>query len=636
MGRLLLILTAIYLFTPVSAQTVPGPDTIVLPSGSKATGSEENIHFNTASAWQFIGEAIGNRSLWRTPDDTVREALRRLLDHTLEPFDTVRNRLSGQDFGSIPVRTGEPVPAGTAVVRWINDSTFAVDPQGWNTDLYLKKVPKLVYPVDFSTLTLSDSILDENGMLDSALFTPDTILVNVIDTAAARSLEIRIHRWKENRASPPLAEQGRDTSARFSDDRSHVLYYIPGTSWTADVTSPFNIVKGRHHLDSLQEAVNTLLGFTMQRDSTRILINDMYGKKTPLWITSGTGDATRFWVKNYKSDSITLWIGNPGKDEISLVLEDEVSFSRLVREEISHLPAFIVEPKRNLLPMTLLEPLPIFWDYELSSDFSMNQTYLANWTKGGESSFSFMMDIQGQATYNNKDANTQWITRSRLKFGTIINGEEGFRKNHDLFEVDSKFNRNAWGVIGMSASFYMKHQLAKGYDYPNDSVAVSKFLNPGTITVGIGAEYKPFTKTTINIAPLSYKTTFVLDTANIDQTKHGINPDQRSKRELGTQIVFYNTISPVKGMEISNRLRLFSNYMNNPQNIDVDWEMILDQMINWFFSIRLNLELIYDDDVRFTLYDPNELPILNPDGSEKKVPKTQFKEFIGLSLKFQF
>jgi hypothetical protein len=70
--------------------------------------------------------------------------------------------------------------------------------------------------------------------------------------------------------------------------------------------------------------------------------------------------------------------------------------------------------------------------------------------------------------------------------------------------------------------------------------------------------------------------------------------------------------------------------------VDVDWELILDQKINWFFTIRLNLHLIYDDDVRFPVFDSEGEPIQNPDGSDYTVAKTQFREFIGLSLQFKF
>ena len=105
---------------------------------------------------------------------------------------------------------------------------------------------------------------------------------------------------------------------------------------------------------------------------------------------------------------------------------------------------------------------------------------------------------------------------------------------------------------------------------------------------------------------------------------------------MGAQLVFNNKVTPYKDLTIENRLRLFSSYLNKPQNVDTDWELIIDQKINWFFTIRLNLHLIYDDNVRFTVLDSEGLPVLLPDGSEKKVAKTQFKEFIGLSLQFKF
>jgi hypothetical protein len=166
-------------------------------------------------------------------------------------------------------------------------------------------------------------------------------------------------------------------------------------------------------------------------------------------------------------------------------------------------------------------------------------------------------------------------------------------------------------------------------------VVVSKFLNPGTITIGIGAEYKPMEKTTINIAPLSYKTTFVLDTAAIDQTRHGIDADKWAKREMGLQVVVDNELKPFKDFTMTNKVRLFSNYLYKPQNVDVDWEIILEQKINWFFTIRLNLHMIYDDDVHFKVYDANDEVITLPDGSEKEVAKLQFKEFVGLTLSFK-
>lgn len=592
--------------------------------------------FSTLSAREYIHSVVSNPAVWRSQDDPVKNALERLVDHSIEPFDTVRSRLLMQDFRIIDIQSGDPVETESIELKWLNDSIFLVDPKGWSPSLYLKEEKKYVYPVDLSTLSLSDSLLDENGLLDSTIFTPDTVSMTLIDTAALNSLGISLHEYRDMQISPPLSLGEGGSIPRLSEDRDTVIYYRSGTVWEAEEGSPFLNVEGRHQLDSLQYAVNKLLEYTSERDSTMLWLSDMTGSKIPFWLSSGKQEEYRFWVKNYNNDSITVWLGNPASSELRLTLEDDVNFKRLVKENFEHLPTFVTDPVSSLRNMEMLDPIPKYWDFGFLSAFVLNQTYLSNWTKGGESSLSTMLDVQMDAIYNNKDANTQWINAVRLKFGTIMTQEKGFRKNEDALEINSKINRNASGKIGMSSSFYMKHQLAKGYKYPNDSVPISKFLNPGTMTLGLGFEYKPAKEITFNVAPLSYKTTFVLDTANINQTLHGIDINARAKRELGTQIVVSSKVNPFESMEITNNLRLFSNYLNKPQNIDLDWEIIVNQKINWFFNIRLNLHLIYDDDVRFPVLDENDQPVLLPDGTEKKVADMQFKEFIGLSLQFKF
>ncbi|MCK5692799.1 MAG: DUF3078 domain-containing protein [Bacteroidales bacterium] len=589
--------------------------------------------FNMPEAWIYMDHVVQTNLFWRSQQDPLRAALQRLLDHSTEHFDSTRTKLLKEDFSLVEVHVGDPVVTDSTELKWLNDSTFLVDPRGWSSDLYLDEEINLIYPEGIKQdLFVLPS--DSTELSDTPAAIPDTLVLTIIDTSAIESLGIVMHSYRDNQITPSLDKEG--LTGVMTADRSRVNYYRPGITWKASEESPFEIVESEYQLDSLQLALSILLEFNSVRDSTLVLVNDLFGNKTPFWLSRGHGKAYRYWVKNYNNDSITLWIGNPGPNEISLLLEDDVSINRLMKEEIRHLPEFLEIPERSLIPMESLKAEPIYWDFELSSAFTLNQTYLTNWTKGGESSFSTVLDLLGTSTYNNKEAKTQWINTLRLNFGTIRTKENGNRKNQDLIEINSKYNRNAWGKIGASASFYMKTQMANGYNYPNDSVVISRFLNPATLTVGLGFEYKPIKNTSINIAPLSYKNTFVLDTAQIDQTIHGIEQGEMTKQELGAQIVINNKISPYKDLTIENRLRLFSNYLNKPQNVDVDWELIMDQKINWFFTIRLNLHLIYDDDVRFPVFDSEGEPIQNPDGSDYTVAKTQFREFIGLSLQFKF
>ncbi|MCK5137087.1 MAG: DUF3078 domain-containing protein [Bacteroidales bacterium] len=630
MIRLPFFLLAIIMVTNTYAQSNSSTETPAVDSVSATP------QFSTASAWKYIHDITESRTIWKSKEDSVKHALERLLDHTTEPFDSVQQHLSGMDFHAIEVFIIDFLVRDSMRIRWLNDSTFIVDSLGWNMELFMKEKFETRNPVDFSSLAFSDFILDENGIPDTNLFIPDTLLIMIIDTAALETLQVPMYLYTSEQITPPLDDPEHRRSARISPDSTALVFTDTIASWIADNNSPFLFLAGENQLDSLQYALETLLAFNARRDSSRLLINDMYGRKTPFWITTGNNESQRFWVKNYKNDSITLWIGNPAKDEISLLLEDDIDFNRLVKQEMDHLPRVIPEPERSFVKTQMLESVPVFWDYEISAAYSFNQTYLSNWAKGGENSLTTMLDMTGAATYNNTKTKIQWINSARLKFGTLITEEHGLRKNNDLLEINSQYNKNKWGKVDLSASFYMKNQLAKGYSYPNDSVVVSKFLNPGSLTIGLGIDYKPFKNTSINMAPLSYKNTFVLDTANIDQTKHGIKKDKRARQEMGTQLLIKNKLSPMEDLTITNQLRLFSNYLNHPENIDIDWEMLIDKKISWFFTIRLNLHLIYDDDIRFPVLDADGQPVFLPDGSEKKVPKVQFKEFIGLSLLFKF
>jgi len=75
---------------------------------------------------------------------------------------------------------------------------------------------------------------------------------------------------------------------------------------------------------------------------------------------------------------------------------------------------------------------------------------------------------------------------------------------------------------------------------------------------------------------------------------------------------------------------LFSNYLHNPQNIDVNWQVLINMKVNKFLSASITTHIIYDDDIMIPL-DRNEDGI-----TEGKGPRTQFKEVLGVGLSYKF
>ena len=77
-----------------------------------------------------------------------------------------------------------------------------------------------------------------------------------------------------------------------------------------------------------------------------------------------------------------------------------------------------------------------------------------------------------------------------------------------------------------------------------------------------------------------------------------------------------------KNIEMKSKLELFSNYLNNPTNIDVNAEVLFSFKVNSWFSASLLWNLIYDDDIRITDSDGNT------------GPRTQFKSVLGLGISY--
>ena len=51
----------------------------------------------------------------------------------------------------------------------------------------------------------------------------------------------------------------------------------------------------------------------------------------------------------------------------------------------------------------------------------------------------------------------------------------------------------------------------------------------------------------------------------------------------------------MKNVSIENILNLYSNYLDKPQNIDIDYTMNLDLTINELLSTDLTVQVVYDD-----------------------------------------
>ncbi len=603
--------------------------------------SSEEILFTPNSASNYIVDLLNMEFLWRPGSDSIKIPLKRLIDQYNETYDSIENRLSKIDYNPVSFRKVDTLQNDTLNLRWLNDSTFIIDTLELGKEpLFVQKtvVKKIIDSFELA----NDSIMATGYPSDSIIRKRDTIVSKkdivvevMIDTALIKSKNLQLYKIKDRRIVPGIFPAGSNKSYRFIYNGSKLIVSEPVQVIVANQDSPFNIVPNEKIPDSLNIAVQTLLSYIDQRDSIQVYLNTIEGLSTPFWLTLRDDELQRYWVKNQKNDSVSIWMGNPDKRNITLILEDDINIERITKDIVDDVPFTMSLPQIKLVNVEPFKEIPVYWDYDFSSSFSLSENYFSNWAKGGESSLSSLVDIKGQAKYTNKEAKTEWTSSGRLKYGSIITEEDNEwkpRKNTDMLELDSKFNKALRKKTDFSTLFHMKNQIAKGYNYPNDSIPVSKFLNPGTFTIGVGLEYKPFKKSTVNFSILSYKNTFVLDTVTYPQTNHGVDKGKRAKQEMGGQLLINNEVTLLEDMKINSSMRLFSNYLEKPENIDIEWELNLEKQISLYFTILLNIHLIYDDDILLPVLDENKKPVILPDGTEKKAPQLQFKQFLGLTF----
>ncbi len=219
----------------------------------------------------------------------------------------------------------------------------------------------------------------------------------------------------------------------------------------------------------------------------------------------------------------------------------------------------------------------------------------------------------------------------RIGTGVIAQGSTEknipFQKAIDELRVNSKAG---YAVSKNSKLFYAADvsiltQLTPTYtgdaQFPGNflsdivgSGANSRFFSPATITLSAGFDFKPSPKLSLFYSPVGGKFIFVGDDLIAQLGVHG-NPVTRDA--LGNVIDFKNAFAGLGSLLRANyankflnerlafgsNIILFSNYLDGPQNIDVDWTNQLDFSIIKGLQATMLFNVFYDHDVLVQITD---------------------------------
>lgn len=280
-----------------------------------------------------------------------------------------------------------------------------------------------------------------------------------------------------------------------------------------------------------------------------------------------------------------------------------------------------------------------FWKKTNSLGLDINQGTFSNWSAGGYSSVSGIVKGDFNRTY--EKGRTMWVNELKVRYGLNKQENVELRKTDDVLSINSSFGykssvKSNWYY---SAKMTLNTQMANGYAYPNVEDPISRAFAPAYLFVGIGAEYfkndfKAY------ISPVTLKSTLVLDEVLANKGEFGldggifdaegnlIKPGKKSRNELGFLFTSEWKKSIMTNVLLKNNLTLYTDYLNNFGNVDVDWQLTLEMKVNSLLKATLGGHLIYDDDIK-NKRDVNGVQITEG-------PRVQFKQLLSVGLVYNF
>lgn len=300
--------------------------------------------------------------------------------------------------------------------------------------------------------------------------------------------------------------------------------------------------------------------------------------------------------------------------------------------------AFAVQARAIGVSDTLNTKKDSAWVSKGIFNITFGQTSFSNWSAGGQESVNGNFLFNYSVQY--KKDNINWENNFEIAYGGVFEDRlRVYKKTNDKINMSTKYGYKASEKWNYSYLIDLKTQMANGYKYPNDSVPISRFMAPGYLHAGLGMDYFPFKGFSILLSPLTYKLTIVNDEQLANQGAFGVNPAEydtqgnllqaakRFKNEPGGYIKLMYEHAIKDNFSVKSKLDLFSSFVNNPENLDVNWNTLVSYKITKYIATTLSVDIIYDEDAKIM----EEI-----DGVKVEVgPRTQVKEIFSFGLSFK-
>lgn len=493
---------------------------------------------------------------------------------------------------------------------------------------------------------------------DSLIAIPDSILLSIAEARLSNSE--RKHRIAEEIKDKFLEEE----RVKYNDQLIQTYRDSVIQSYRENVFNNYVSRLKKEYTESV--AIHNQKVLTEYNDSVSRLVNQQYrdnfrelvryvnhlpydlkvynyfDQPSHLTLQNGADWFQWVWLKNAQNDSIGIRFESLDKHSVKAFVDESVNLSRINTKQTVGLENLLLENKveQKLKKVKNRTPELSPWKLEGKVYSGFTQTYINDyWSKGGKSSASALSTFGYDANYSK--GKLKWESGVDAKLGLIyyIPDEEStalrnWHKNSDNFEINSRFGYSAFKEWYYSAEANFKTQFFLGFKDNNQETPNSSLLSPAYLTFSGGFDYKPNNKFSMFLAPLSVKTTYVLN-PEVDETKFGLEEGLKRKSRIGMNGKFEYSNKITEDIAIRSKNSVFVNYgKNNAGELqlfkipDFDSETTINFKVNQFISTQLNFHFIYDKDVESKWTDDA--------GVEQTGTKLQVKEFFTLGVSYKF
>ncbi|WP_369971581.1 DUF3078 domain-containing protein [Psychroserpens sp. XS_ASV72] len=292
---------------------------------------------------------------------------------------------------------------------------------------------------------------------------------------------------------------------------------------------------------------------------------------------------------------------------------------------------------------TATETKPLKWKLLNKAGLDLSEVTFVNWSAGGSNSISALTNVLSTLKYR-KD-HLKWTSSARLRYGINKQESQRLRKTEDEFELSSSLGYRKDTITNWyySSRFNFRTQLTNGYNYPDRDNEISRLMAPGYMFIGGGVEYgKNLEQLTFYFSPITFKATFVLDQTLADSGAFGVNPatydeegnvieeGENMRTEMGVLLTNYYETKVYDNIFLKHNLSVYSDYINDFGNLDIDWEVVFDFKVNDFVRASLGSHIKYDNDIKtFEEVEGEEEPI-------ERGARIQWKQLLGVGVAFDF